>query len=118
MDKRLANDCRKYLLLLDNYQMATGFQEISGNTYFFSTGVMNIYGKTYYEGYMVTGWLTLGSDWYYFDNTGKRLTGLQKVGNNLFYFNDSGKMQTGWQKSAINGTILMIQAMDKVAGRN
>ena len=83
---------------LDNYQMATGFQEISGNTYFFSTGVMNIYGKTYYEGYMVTGWLTLGSDWYYFDNTGKRLTGLQKVGNNLFYFNDSGKMQTGWQK--------------------
>ena len=83
---------------LDSYQMATGFQEISGNTYFFSTGVMKIYGKTYYEGYMVTGWLTLGSDWYYFDNTGKRLTGLQKVGNNLFYFNDSGKMQTGWQK--------------------
>ena len=103
---------------LDSYQMATGFQEISGNTYFFSTGVMKIYGKTYYEGYMVTGWLTLGSDWYYFDNTGKRLTGLQKVGNNLFYFNDSGKMQTGWQKSAINATILMIQAMDKVAGRN
>lgn len=83
---------------LDNYQMATGFQEIFGNTYFFSTGVMKIYGKTYYEGYMVTGWLTLGSDWYYFDNTGKRLTGLQKVGNNLFYFNDSGKMQTDWQK--------------------
>ena len=50
------------------------------------------------QGYMVTGWLTLGSDWYYFDNTGKRLTGLQKVGNNLFYFNDSGKMQTDWQK--------------------
>ena len=83
---------------LDSYQMATGFQEISGNTYFFSTGVMKIYGKTYYEGCMVTSWLTLGSDWYYFDNTGKRLTGLQKVGNNLFYFNDSGKMQTGWQK--------------------
>ena len=64
--KRLANDCRKYVLFLDSYQMATGFQEISGNTYFFSTGVMKIYGKTYYEGYMVTGWLTLGSDWYYF----------------------------------------------------
>ena len=41
---------------LDSYQMATGFQEISGNTYFFSTGVMKIYGKRI----MKAIWLLVG----------------------------------------------------------
>lgn len=38
---------------------------------------MKIYGKTYYEGYMITGWLPLGNDWYYLNSDGSMVTGLQ-----------------------------------------
>lgn len=44
-----------------------------------------------------TGWKTLGSNKYYYEN-GQKVTGLKKIGKYTYAFNSSGEMLKGWQK--------------------
>lgn len=44
---------------------------------------------------METGWVKIGTEWYYFDSTGVRQTGWKKIDGSWYYFNpDNGKMNT------------------------
>ena len=43
------------------------------------------------------GWINVYENWYYYDQSGKKLTGWQKIGN-WYYFDEQGVMQTGWIK--------------------
>lgn len=59
-----------------------------------------INGKWYYfdsEGWMVTGWIQLGSTWYYLKpSSGEMVTNWQLIDGYWYYFNSSGAMYTGW----------------------
>ena len=50
------------------------------------------------EGYVLTGWYSFGSTYYYGGEKGKVLTGLQKIDGKTYYFNEDGVRQnTCWQ---------------------
>ena len=59
-----------------------------------------IEGKTYYfdpeDGYLVTGWLDLDDQRYYFDEAGCLVTGWQEMEGQRYYFDETGCMITGW----------------------
>ena len=59
------------------------WQLIRGNYYYFDQ-----------NGYMKTGWMKLGVDWYYLGgaNDGARKTGWQQVGGTWYYLKDNGTM--------------------------
>lgn len=64
---------------------------------------VNISGKWYHfkpNGYMTTGWLKSGNNWYYLKggNDGSMATGWLKSGNNWYYLRggNDGRMVTGW----------------------
>jgi len=93
----------KYFLLRTNSFARNGWQEISGNWYYFNA-----------TGDVVTGWRKLGNHWYYFSarngagEKGKMAKGLLALGDKVYYLNPSndskvaGRMLTGWQK--VSGT--------------
>lgn len=69
------------------------------NTWFYDRN----YDKKYYfdnDGYMVTGWKQIGSNWYYLDNGGAMVTGWCKVGTSWYYLDYDGTMKTGWFKDS------------------
>ncbi|AWK50046.1 cell wall-binding protein [Clostridium beijerinckii] len=68
-----------------------------------STGnpVRNIWIGNYYlldSGYMATGWLNYGGNWYYLGIDGAKKTGWQKVDGMWYHLDSQGKIQTGWFK--------------------
>ena len=42
------------------------------------------------------GWVEESGNWYYYDNTGKRVTGWLKLGRYWYFLNLEGVMETGW----------------------
>jgi len=86
---------------------ATGWTEIRGKTYYFSTdlGIMakkwrTISGYTYYfgsNGRMRTGWQTISGVRYYFAGTGAMQRGWLQIGDYWYLFDSTGAMQTGFQ---------------------
>lgn len=58
-------------------------------------GVFYIDGSYYLfdsNGYMLTGWQTIGEDEYYFDENGHMVTGLNYIDGDWYYFNSNGKL--------------------------
>ena len=65
--------------------LVNGWQQIDGYTYFFIDGVQQ------------TGWLSFGSDYYYFNpSTGAMAVGWQWADGTYYYFNPSNGVMTGW----------------------
>ncbi len=65
--------------------------------------------RFYYDkkGRLVTGWMKIGKDWYYFAKAGQGTVpegsmakGLTTIKNNKYFFRANGKMRTGWNKLA------------------
>ncbi len=65
--------------------------------------------KFYYDkkGKLVTGWMKIAENWYYFMKTdqetapvGSMATGLTEIRGNRFYFRSSGTMVIGWNKKS------------------
>lgn len=93
---------------LSSYAMATGVHRIDGQTYHFgeygvSQGWSLDSGSWYWceDGLAQTGWLSLGSSWYYLDpdNAGMMVTGKQLIGAASYCFNSDGLMAVGWINS-------------------
>ncbi len=83
----------------------TGWQELSGNTYFFdgngsmATGWQEMEDGTHYftqEGIHCSGWLTLEESVFYLNEQGVLQTGWQNLNGKDFYFAEDGAMATGW----------------------
>ena len=75
-----------------------------GNKSYYKDGVYQIDQKWYMfdsSGYMVTGWVTDGGSWYYFDPaSGARVTGMNWIDGKLYCFDfSSGGMRTGMIES-------------------
>ncbi len=79
---------------------------IEGHWYYFGTngyiltGFQTIGGAKYYlegTGKMKIGWLLLDKNWYYFDVSGAMQTGWLLLDGIWYYLDADGKMQTGWQ---------------------
>ncbi len=69
--------------------MVSGWKVLSNKKYYFN--------PTSFK--MKTGWLTQGSDRYYFGENGVMKTGMKKLDTGKYYFEPkSGKMHTGWLK--------------------
>lgn len=66
----------------------TGFRHINGNWYYFDP---------LKNGKMQTGWVTIGSTNYYFNDSGHRMHGSQKIDNIWYFFNTNGDMHKGWR---------------------
>ena len=64
----------------------TGWQEIEGNSYYFSPD----------DGAMATGWNEIDGAKYYFHEDGARAGGWLELSGNSYYLQDDGVMQTGW----------------------
>ncbi len=65
------------------------------------TGWVQVGTDYYYydsDGKLVTGWTEIDGSHYYLDpeKDGKMITGWQQIGGNWYYFNQWGKMVTGW----------------------
>ena len=65
------------------------------------TGWVQVGADYYYydsDGKLVTGWTEIDGSHYYLDpeKDGKMITGWQQIGGNWYYFNQWGKMVTGW----------------------
>ena len=88
-------------------------KEINGYTYFFGsdgrmqTGWISRPEGKYYAyagGNQKFGWLQLGENWYYLDESNGEYPGLlvtdckREIGGRTYYFNSDGSMQTGWVK--------------------
>ena len=88
-------------------------KEINGYTYFFGsdgrmqTGWISRPEGKYYAyagGNQKFGWLQLGENWYYLDESNEEYLGLlvtdckKEIGGRTYYFNSDGAMQTGWVK--------------------
>lgn len=68
--------------LADGTRLTNCFVTIDGKEYAFDT-----------EGKMVTGWLTLGSNWHYFGNSGAMIkSGWRQDGDYWFYLGEDGSM--------------------------
>ena len=63
--------------------------------------VGDIYRYRGKDGKIVTGWLEIDGDWYYFTDKGNMATGPQDIDGKQYYFGEDGVMLTGWQQ--ING---------------
>ncbi len=86
--------------------MATGWQDVDGDRYYFgqdgvrTTGWQKIEDQTYYlggDGKMVTGWRQVDGKNYLFTETGAMATGWQLIDGNRSYFSQDGMALTGWQ---------------------
>jgi Leucine-rich repeat (LRR) protein len=81
----------------------TGWKHTDAWYYYISgkavTGWQTVGRQWYYfnsTGAMQTGWLKSGSVWYYLQPSGEMAKGWVKVGTAWYYFQSSGAMQTGW----------------------
>ena len=83
----------------------TGWQEIGGETYHFSSdGVMNTgwleqeNGRCYLaeDGSLCTGWLEIEGTRYYFSADGVMCTGWLEWEGRRCFFDDAGRLVTGW----------------------
>ena len=63
--------------------------------------VGDIYRYRGKDGKIVTGWLEIDGDRYYFTDKGNMATGPQDIDGKQYYFGEDGVMLTGWQQ--ING---------------
>ncbi|MCI8366287.1 MAG: hypothetical protein HFJ66_01610 [Eggerthellaceae bacterium] len=96
-----ADKSRSYFA--SNGKAVSGFQKISGNTYYFDPATKKmvkwtrvIDGATYYfdgNGRMHTGWLQWNADkkWSYFYSNGKMATGTQTIDGTRYTFDANGK---------------------------
>ena len=89
------------------------------------TGWVQVGTKWYYlneDGSMKTGWVKDGSQWYYLSANGTMKTGWVKDGSQWYYLNVNGTMKTGWMKENgkwyyLNGSGDMAQGWIKVASK-
>ena len=89
------------------------------------TGWVKVGTKWYYfnaDGSKKTGWVKDGSKWYYLNTDGTMQTGWVKDGGKWYYLNANGTMQTGWVKDGgkwyyLNGNGLMHTGWIKVSGK-
>ena len=80
--KWIADDTVWRFELADGTRLSNCFVTIDGINYAFDT-----------EGKMVTGWLTLGTNWHYFDSTGAMVKNEWRLDGNLwFYLGEQGAM--------------------------
>lgn len=95
----------KYYCLESDGTPLTGFQTLSGVTYYFddsgimATGFQSIAGKTYYfgsDGAMRRGQCTVDGQRYCFASDGTQLTGWVESAGNRYYYNADGQLHTGW----------------------
>ena len=68
----------------------TGWQEIDGDTYYFSSDYA-----------LQIGWLEQDGNKYYLHTDGKRAEGWQEIDSNRYLFDENGILQIGWQE--LNG---------------
>ena len=61
------------------------------------------------------GWVQSGSNWYHFQNNGKRTLGFKKVGKHMYYFNTSTglMLKNSWKK--INGKHYFFESSGRMA---
>ncbi len=88
-------------------KLPVGWEHVDGKwRYYSASGVMQtgwllLGSKWYYldkkNGWMVTGWQQINGKWYYFAGSGAMVTGWQLINNKWYYFAGSGAMVTGWQ---------------------
>jgi len=64
-----------------------GWQEIEGETYYFSPEK---------QGVLVTGWLETGDGRYFLNGDGVRATGWETLEDTRYHFDENGRMSTGW----------------------
>ena len=90
----------------------TGWQTISGSTYYFDatgaakTGLFSLDGEWYFfqeTGALQKGWITTGGHTYYAGESGALTIGFQTIASKHYYFDAFGIMQTGMIK--IKGTL-------------
>ena len=70
------------------------------------TGLFEVSGKKYYAqfGNLATGWITVGSDYYYFNTTSNyAVTGEFKIGNQTYTFDNAGRLIKGAIVKTSNG---------------
>ncbi|MEW4237133.1 hypothetical protein Q0N71_30790, partial [Bacillus thuringiensis] len=95
--------------ILEKGEMAAGWKEIGGKTYYFDpqntnrkvTGRKMIDNKPYFfneNGEMVTakGWQEIGGKKYYFNENGEMVAGFQTIDGERYYFYETGVMATDW----------------------
>ena len=88
-------------------QQQNGWVSENGKWYYYKNGVKATgwlqLGSTWYymdsQGVMQTGWRQISGVWYYFKSSGAMVTGWLQVGGTWYYFNASGAMVTGWLQS-------------------
>ena len=73
-------DGNKIILQNNNGETLTGWQYIANRWFYGQPGT----------GIMQTGWLKLGSTWYYLSSTGAMVTGWQTIDGKSYYFTSSG----------------------------
>jgi YHS domain-containing protein len=66
----------------------TGWKQISGKWYYFGTN-----GKM-----QKNSWVRSGSDWCYVSSDGVMVTGWLTLSGNTYWFDSSGRMATGWRQ--------------------
>ena len=89
------------------------------------TGWVKVGTKWYYlnaDGTKKTGWVKDGKQWYYLNADGSMKTGWVKDGSQWYYLNVNGTMKTGWMKENgkwyyLNGSGDMAQGWIKVASK-
>ena len=89
------------------------------------TGWVQVGTKWYYlnaDGTKKTGWVKDGTQWYYLNEDGSMKTGWVKDGSKWYYLNVNGTMKTGWMKENgkwyyLNGSGDMAQGWIKVASK-
>lgn len=79
-------DGKLYYFAPETGYMATGWQQIGADRYYFDT-----------DGVRLVGWQTIGDKLYYLGNDGKLSFGWQQIDGKRYYFTEDGAMATGWQ---------------------
>ena len=109
--KNISNGPFKGNVYLENYKPASGWTQISGKWYYFSsyfyvTGLHTISSKTYYfnqYGIMQTGLINYNNAKYFFNTNGAMIKNAwKKVGGYWYYFKNKGQAVSG-TKMKING---------------
>ena len=99
------------LYYYENGKKITGFKEVNGELYFFSSkdytassGWKKAYGNTWYQdesGKVLKGYQEIEGKKYYFnEKTGYRESGFKEVGDILYFFSSiDGYASSGWKKA-------------------
>ncbi len=90
------NDNGKYVT-----DMASSPSSVGAPKRMIETGWVSAGSDWYYydqDGNPASGWEKINGSWYYFENDGLMHKGWVEGGNTMYYTLDNGKMATGWQK--------------------